>query len=153
MHHPKSLLLLGFVAALLTCPMPLLAAPTKAAASASHASTPAELAQAEAKLWLAEVDGDQYGKAWDRAASLFQSEVTREKWEINMIRIRGLLGSAEKRKLVSATPRQSLPGMPDGDYVVITWSTKFEHKARALELITVTKEKGGQWKVVGYVIK
>ncbi len=148
----KTVLLLTFSCLLSALAMPIQAAPAKTVAE-DKSTSPQQIAQDAAKLWLAEVDGDQYGKAWDRAASLFQNEVTREKWEINMIRIRGLLGSAEKRKLVSATPRQSLPGMPDGDYVVITWSTKFEHKARALELITVTKEKGEQWKVVGYVIR
>ncbi len=148
----KTVLLLTFSCLLSALPMPLQAAPAKAVAE-DKSTSPQQIAQDAAKVWLVEVDGDQYGKAWDRAATLFQTEVTREKWEINMIRIRGLLGSAETRKLASATLKHSLPGMPDGQYVVITWATKFEQKARALEVVTVMQEKDGRWKVAGYVIR
>lgn len=148
----KTVLLFTFSCLLSALPTAIQAAPAKPAAE-DKSTSPQQIAQDAAKIWLAEVDGDQYGKAWDRAASLFQSGVSREKWEISMIRIRGLLGSAEKRKLASTSAKRSLPGMPDGDYVVITWSTQFEHKARALEVITVMKEADGKWKVVGYVIK
>lgn len=148
----KTVLLLTFSCLLSALPMAIQAAPAKPTAE-DKTTSPQQIAQEAAKIWLVEVDGDQYGKSWDRAASLFQSEITREKWETSMIRIRGLLGSAEKRKLVSASAKHSLPGMPDGDYVVLTWSTQFEHKARALEVITAMKEADGKWKVVGYVIK
>ena len=159
-HHPAILsrstlsasLLCAMLTAVLTCitPWPAHAAPAKHAA---EEESPAMMAQNAAKAWMMVVDSDQYGKSWDQSATLFQSDTARDKWEINMIRIRGLLGAAEKRKLVSASAKRSLPGLPDGEYVVITWATQFEHKARALEIITAMKDKDGKWKVAGYVIK
>lgn len=149
---PRRLLCAALLA--LAAPWCASANPTAPASTSTNAlADPQAAAREVAAIWMKEIDGDQYGKSWDQAASLFQSEVTREKWETNMIRVRGLLGSAEKRKLVSSRYQHSLPGMPDGDYVVITWATQFEHKARALEIITPMKDKDGRWKVAGYVIR
>ena len=72
---------------------------------------------------------------------------------IGSCRIRGLLGSATQRKLVSANLRQQLPGMPDGNYVVLLYQTTFEHKAKGSETITPMLDKDGKWKVAGYLIR
>lgn len=106
-----------------------------------------------AQAWLADIDGDQYSKSWDKAASPFQSQISKAQWEVQMIRIRGLLGSATKRKLVSANLRHQLPGMPDGNYVVLLYQTTFEHKAKGSETITPMLDKDGKWKVAGYLIR
>ncbi len=112
----------------------------------AHASTVAQ-------AWLADIDGDQYSKSWDKAASPFQSQISKAQWEVQMIRIRGLLGAATKRKLVSANLRHQLPGMPDGNYVVLLYQTTFEHKANGSETITPMLDQDGKWKVAGYLIR
>ena len=106
-----------------------------------------------AQAWLVDVDGDQYGKSWDKAASLFQDQISKTQWEVQMIRVRGLLGSVTQRKLISANLRQQLPGMPDGNYVVLLYQTTFEHKAKGSETITPMLDKDGKWKVTGYLIR
>lgn len=47
----------------------------------------------------------------------------------------------------------SLPGAPDGEYVVIQFETSFEKKKSSLETVTPMKEKDGAWRVSGYYIK
>ncbi len=47
----------------------------------------------------------------------------------------------------------SLPGAPDGNYVVIQFKTTFEHKAQAVETVTPMLENDGVWRVTGYFIK
>ena len=49
--------------------------------------------------------------------------------------------------------KTSVPGAPDGEYVVIQFQTIFEHKASAIETVTPSKEKDGAWRVSGYYIK
>jgi hypothetical protein len=46
----------------------------------------------------------------------------------------------------------SLPGAPDGSYVVIELSTSFEKKAEAIETVTPMLEEG-VWRVSGYFIR
>jgi hypothetical protein len=110
-------------------------------------------AQQVAKAWLTEIDGDQYDNTWDHAATLFQQQVTKQQWQIQMIRIRGLLGAVEKRKLIAAELRHNLPGAPDGQYVVLKYESKFEHKMRGLEVVTPMKDADGKWRVAGYIIR
>jgi hypothetical protein len=52
----------------------------------------------------------------------------------------------------SAQYRTSLPGAPDGEYVVIRFKTEFENKKEAYETVTPMKDKDGEWRVSGYYI-
>lgn len=63
------------------------------------------------------------------------------------------LGKLVSRKLKSADYKTSLPGAPDGQYVVIQYETSFEHKQSALETVTPMLDKDGKWRVSGYYIK
>ncbi|MEW6584469.1 MAG: DUF4019 domain-containing protein, partial [Nitrospirota bacterium] len=46
----------------------------------------------------------------------------------------------------------SLPGAPDGEYVVIEFETSFENKKSAVETVTPMMDSG-KWRVSGYYIK
>jgi hypothetical protein len=63
------------------------------------------------------------------------------------------LGRTISRKLKNKTYATSLPGAPDGEYVVIQYQTRFEHKASAIETITPMLDEDGKWRVSGYFIK
>jgi hypothetical protein len=110
-------------------------------------------AQEAALAWLALTDSGQYGPSWDGAATPFQAALARSAWVGAMTSARAPLGAPRSRKLLSATATRSLPGAPDGEYVVIQYETRFEHKASALETVTPMHDKDGAWKVSGYYIK
>lgn len=114
---------------------------------------PTQQAQAAAKAWLALVDAEQYGQSWDKAALLFRSAVMRTEWERAAKATRSPLGALKSRTLKSATFTRSLPGAPDGEYVVIQFDSQFEHKASAVETVTPMRDKDGIWRVSGYYIK
>jgi hypothetical protein len=135
--RPRSLLLaLPFV----------LAAPC----AAQGATQPAQDAAA---AWLQLADTAQYGASWDTAAAIFKSAMPRAAWEAALKSIRPGLGAARSRQLKSATFTRTLPGVPDGEYVVIQYRTRFEHKADALETITPMRERDGTWRISGYFIR
>jgi hypothetical protein len=110
-------------------------------------------AQAAANSWLALTDAAKYGPSWDEAASYFKAAVTKANWETALKGVRSPLGVVKSRKLRAATFSRTLPGAPDGEYVVIQFDTQFQNKAEAVETITPMHEKDGSWRVSGYFIK
>ena len=110
-------------------------------------------AQESAKAWLALVDGAKYAQSWDQAAALFRSAVTRSDWEKAARSARAPLGALKARTVKSATFARTLPGAPDGEYVVILFDAQFANKAAAVETVTPMREKDGSWKVSGYYIR
>ncbi len=109
-------------------------------------------AEQEAGKWLALVDGGQYQESWQRAASLFQRHVNVEQWLQAMQAARTPMGDMTSRQLISATYKTSLPGAPDGEYVILQYQTSFKHKKNAIETITPMMD-GGNWRVSGYFVK
>ena len=116
-------------------------------------STPKEVAQTSDKAWLSLIDTGKYAESWKAASAGFQSAVSEEKWEEMVAKARAPLGDVKSRKLESATETKTLPGAPDGDYVVAKFDTSFEHKQAAVETVVSSKEKDGNWRVAGYFIK
>jgi Protein of unknown function (DUF4019) len=110
-------------------------------------------AQASAEAWLSLVDGQSYAASWSAAASLFKNAITQDKWQAAVQTARAPFGQAKLRTLKSATATTTLPGAPDGEYVVFQFSTSFEQKAAAAETVTAIREKDGTWHVGGYFIK
>jgi hypothetical protein len=63
------------------------------------------------------------------------------------------LGMALTREIISKQYMTSLPGAPDGEYVVIQHSTSFENKKSTVETVTPMLDKDNIWRVSGYFIK
>jgi Protein of unknown function (DUF4019) len=103
--------------------------------------------------WLDLIDSGDYAASWKVAAAVFQAAVTEEKWVSTMKAVREPLGKVRVRKLQSATYTTLLPGVAEGEYVVILYETSFEHKETAQETVIVSREKDKVWRVAGYYIK
>lgn len=105
-----------------------------------------------AKQWLALVDAESYGKSWQEAAPLFKEAVKKGQWSQMAAAARKPFGKVESRDLVSAKHTSSLPGAPDGEYVVIQFKVKFANKRDSVETI-VPMKVDGVWRISGYFIK
>jgi hypothetical protein len=112
-----------------------------------------KLAIASAQSWLEIVDAEKYAESWEEAAELFKSAISEVNWEESIKVVRRPLGKVISRKLDSQEYMTSLPGAPDGEYVVIQYKTKFENKKAAIETITPMLDNDGKWRVSGYYIK
>lgn len=106
-----------------------------------------------AQAWVKLLDDGQYGASWDAAAGLFKGAITRPDWEKKAAAARAPLGKVLSRKLVSKQLVSSLPGAPDGTYVVVVYETRFEHKERATETVTVALDSGERFRGAGYFIR
>ncbi len=122
-------------------------------ASVAWASEKEVAAVSSAEKWLCMVDGGKYSESWNEAAEFFRNAIKREQWEQTLLAVRKPLGKCITRKLKSKTYKTSLPGAPDGEYLVILFETSFENKKSAAETVTPMMDKDGEWRVSGYYIK
>ncbi|MGL6161612.1 DUF4019 domain-containing protein [Microbulbifer sp.] len=102
--------------------------------------------------WLEGVDAGHYGESWNQTSQLFQQQIPQDKWQEMLDQVRKPLGPKLKREVDSVSRHKTLPGAPDGDYVVVTFATSFENKAQATETVTVEKV-ASEWRTLGYFIK
>ena len=121
------------------------------AADPKPALTPEDAARL-AQEWLAHVDGGNYAQSWKDAAARFKASVTEEKWVGAMNQVRQPLGSVSAREFSDATFANELPRAPKGDYWVVKFKTTFE-AITANEVVTLTAETDGSWRVVGFFIR
>ena len=114
---------------------------------------PVQEAAAAAEKWLAQVDAGQYGPSWDDASAYFRGTVSKELWSGQLTAARTPLGKAVSRQVSATQYATELPGVPDGEYVVLQYSSAFANKKTAGETVTFQKEPDGVWRVVGYFIR
>jgi hypothetical protein len=112
-----------------------------------------EVAGQRADAWLALVDQGKYDQSWEEAARLFKGAVTKEKWREAASAVRAPLGKLVSRKLKSRQYSKTLPGAPDGEYVVIQYDSSFENRKEAVETVTPMLDPDGVWRVSGYYIR
>ena len=127
----------------------LYAVPWLAEASADSTTE----AQAAGKAWLSMLDAVDYAGTWSSAASSFKSAIAAHAWQQAAQAARQPLGVVKARQQKSATSTRSLPGAPDGQYVVFLFDTNFENKAHGTETMTLAQDQDGQWRVAGYFVK
>ena len=106
-----------------------------------------------ADRWLKLVVAGDYKQSWDTASSLLKNAVTGDQWAQQVGTARKPLGALVSRKLKSTQYATSLPGAPDGKYVVIQYESVFQNKSAAVETVTPMLDQDGQWRVSGYFIR
>ena|SRR2546428_1778243 len=119
----------------------------------SATAKPEQAAQIEAEQWLALIDAGKFGEGWKAAAAYLQKAAPQQQFIQSLDAVRKPLGKLVSRKLKSAKYTKSVPGAPDGEYVILQFDTSFESKKEAVETVTPMREKDGKWKVSGYFIK
>ena len=102
--------------------------------------------------WLELIDSAQYQASWKQAAPLFQNQLSSQQWTQALMQVRKPLGKLRSRKAIHVSAVSSLPGAPDGEYVIITLAADFQNKNAAIETATVSKVEG-EWRSIGYFIR
>jgi hypothetical protein len=124
-----------------------------ASGTAQSQTDQTKAAEAASEAWLRFVDSGDYSQSWVEASSSFKAAVTEKEWEQKVKAVRGPLGALISRNLKSAEHKTTLPGLPDGQYVVLRYDTTFANKKAAIETVTAMLDKDGHWRVAGYFIK
>jgi hypothetical protein len=124
-----------------------------AASAVIAQDTKTEPAQKSADSWLALVDKGDYAATYEQASSTFKAAIAKDKWVDTLKTVRSPLGKLVSRKLQDARYTRQLPGVPDGEYVLVQYQTSFENKQESAETVVMQLEKDGAWKPSGYFIK
>jgi len=124
-----------------------------ALAKAKVALAESKIARAAAEKWLALLDEGKYAESWDESAEFFRKNIAKKKWATTIKGLLVPLGKVKSRVKLDADYRTSLPGSPDGEYVVFIFKTTYTNKPGAIETVTPMKGKDGKWRVSGYYIK
>ena len=66
--------------------------------------------------------------------------------------VQDLDGSSASRGLIDASYATSVPGAPEGQYVLLHYQASFANREEAVETLTLAFAKG-YWRVSGYYIK
>jgi hypothetical protein len=116
-----------------------------------HAEAEQKAAES-AGSWLALVDQGQYARSWETAADYLKNSVDRKDFVKALNASRKPLGEVKSRELESKQYTTSVPGAPDGRYVILRYKTSFAKKKSATETVTPMLEDK-KWKVSGYYVK
>ncbi|MFN0101934.1 MAG: DUF4019 domain-containing protein [Bryobacteraceae bacterium] len=108
-------------------------------------------ARKAADKWLAMLDQGKYKDAWKQASQHHRPQITSDEWAGQVRSMREASGVLRERKFTSAKPSKTHAGAPDGDHMILEYSTAFEKKSKAVELLVMSREAGG-WKAAGYSI-
>ena len=109
-------------------------------------------AQKYAHAWLKLIDNGHYDQSWAQSSAMIQKMITKKDWHKKIEAVRQPIGKMISRTLMSAKFMTKLPGVADGEYVVIQFKSVFKNKKEAIETITPQKVKSG-WVIAGYYIK
>jgi len=123
-------------------------APPAAVKSPLIAAKEAAAAQS-AEAWLRLMDNGEYGKAWDESGAPFRNMVARQQWVEGLPKDRAALGKLKSRKLEDVMYRSSMPGAPDGEYVMTRFFADYEKNAKVEEIVSLMYVDG-TWRPIGY---
>lgn len=121
-------------------------------ADAASTSAPIAVDVAAATSWVTLIDAKRFDESWNEAGELFKSQMPQARWASTIQPVRGPMGAVSLRSLKSITKTAKLPGAPDGEYEVVQFQTRFDHKSEAIETVVLARETSG-WKVDGYFIR
>lgn len=140
--------------ALFAITSPLYAAEEAAAPAAPAADNTTKIDAARTALteWLKLADAGDYAGTWNTGSAGFKSAVAEAQWTQMATSVRTPLGALQTRDESSANYSTTLPGAPAGEYVVLTFATRFASMA-VTETVVATLDADGSWRAAGYVIR
>jgi hypothetical protein len=112
-----------------------------------------KIALSTAQAWLSTIDNRNYLGSWKETSTDVRGAVTEQSWVASLEAVCKPLGKLVSRKIVKAQESNSLPGAPNGRYVVMLFKTAFEQKKSVVETATFMLDNDKKWRTAGYFIK
>jgi hypothetical protein len=109
-------------------------------------------AQRQALGFLDYLDQGRYADSYAYTGMLIRAQLDRDAFSTQIQKTRVDTGALRSRELVDSAYTTTLPGAPEGQYVVLHYHTSFANRQDTLETLTLAFAKG-YWRISGYYIK
>jgi Protein of unknown function (DUF4019) len=109
-------------------------------------------AERQALGFLGYLDHGRYADSYAYTGILIRNQLDREAFATKVEQARANTGTLQSRELVDAGYTTSVPGAPQGQYVVLHYHSSFAKRPDTLETLTLALAKG-YWRVDGWYIK
>ena len=109
--------------------------------------------EAQASAWFALVDAGKSDASWGSAGALFRNALDPALWAAQLRAAREPLGPVTSRALAVEQRVSTLPGIPEGAYIVRQYHSVYDGSRAVVETLTMQREADGVWRVVGYFIR
>jgi hypothetical protein len=111
-----------------------------------------QAAERQALGFLGYLDHGRYADSYAYTGMLIRAQLDRDSLARQLEKARAGVGALLSRELIDANDTTSLPGAPEGQYVVLHYGASFANRQEAVETVTLAFAKG-YWRVSGYYIK
>jgi hypothetical protein len=109
-------------------------------------------AQRQALGFLGYLDQGRYADSYAYTGMLIRTQLDRDAFSTQIQKTRVGTGALQSREIIDAAYTTTLPGAPEGQYVVLHYHVSFANRQDAVETLTLAFAKG-YWRIVGYYIK
>jgi hypothetical protein len=110
-------------------------------------------AERQALGFLGYLDHGRFADSYAYTGMLIRAQLDRDAFAAQVEKTRAGTGALQSRDLIDASYATTVPGAPEGQYVVLHYRSSFANRAdEAVETLTLAFAKG-YWRVSGYYIK
>jgi Protein of unknown function (DUF4019) len=109
-------------------------------------------AQRQALGFLSYLDQGRFADSYAYTGMLIRAQLDRDAFTTQIQKTRVGTGVWQSRELIDSAYTTTLPGAPEGQYVVLHYHASFANRQDAVETMTLAFAKG-YWRVSGYYIK
>jgi hypothetical protein len=111
-----------------------------------------QAAERQALGFLGYLDQGRFADSYDYTGMLIRAQVDRASFTSQIEKARAGVGAMQARDLIDAAYSTTVPGAPEGQYVVLHYHTNFANRHDVVETLTLAFAKG-YWRVSGYYIR
>jgi len=111
-----------------------------------------QAAERQALGFLGYLDQGRYADSYAYTGMLIRAQLDRDAYAAQIEKIRAGAGALQGRDPIDASYATTVPGAPEGQYVVLHYHSNFANRGEAVETLTLAFAKG-YWRVSGYYIK
>ncbi len=103
------------------------------------------------------LDSEQYEQSWEACASYLKNDISQQEWTKRLSAVRSVAGKLLDRKQKNYTYTkdsvEAKANIPNGEYMVYYFDSKFQNKDHLTETLTIMLEQDKTWRVAGYFIE
>lgn len=106
-----------------------------------------------ASQFLLLVDSEDYVRSWQATSEILKKMLPESTWHEQITRIRSFVGPIVERILYDSSYTDTARDVPQGEYVILTFISRFELREQVFETLTLILGDDNQWRVVGYFLR